>query len=100
MPSEKLLEQLEAVRELLMSDGRSVTQGALCWLLAKGPKIMPVPGARTPKQAEENAGALQFGPLPESVMAEIEEILDRPPEFVHGRSDSAAAEERKSYLRG
>ncbi|EFL89721.1 aldo/keto reductase [Ahrensia sp. R2A130] len=80
VPSEKFMAQLEAVRELLMSDGRTITQGALCWLLAKGPNIVPVPGARTPEQASENAGALEFGPLPNSVMTEIETILDRPPE--------------------
>ena len=99
VPAQKLLTQLAALREMLMSDGRSLTQGALCWLLAKGPNILPVPGARTPQQASENAGALEFDPLPESVMAEIETILERPQEFVHGRSGDDVLEERKSYLR-
>ncbi|MEN0040616.1 MAG: aldo/keto reductase [Pseudomonadota bacterium] len=80
VPSKEFLDQLAAIRELLMTGGRSLTQGALCWLLAKGPNILPVPGARTPEQASENAAALEFGPLPHSVMDEIETILNRPPE--------------------
>ena len=73
-------EMLERVRELLTTGGRTLGQGALCWLLAKGGTIVPVPGARTPQQAEENAGALSHGPLPAEVMAEIETVLDRTPE--------------------
>ena len=66
---------------------------------ATASRVLPVPGARTPQQASENAGALEFDPLPESVMAEIETILERPQEFVHGRSGDDVLEERKSYLR-
>jgi aryl-alcohol dehydrogenase-like predicted oxidoreductase len=80
VPSSEFLKQLETVRDLLTTGGRSVTQGALCWLLAKSPLILPVPGARTPKQAEENAVALSLGPLPQDAMDEIEAVLDRPPE--------------------
>ncbi|TIT90895.1 MAG: aldo/keto reductase, partial [Mesorhizobium sp.] len=32
------------------------------------------------EQAVENAAAMEFGPLSETVMAEIETILQRPPE--------------------
>ncbi|MEL6751848.1 MAG: aldo/keto reductase, partial [Pseudomonadota bacterium] len=80
IPSEAFLAQLDAVRDLLTTGGRSLTQGALGWLLAKGDRILPVPGARTPEQASENARALEFGPLPDSVMAEIEATLERPEE--------------------
>ena len=72
--------QLNAVREILMSDGRTLAQGALCWLLAKSENIVPLPGAKTAAQAEENAGAMEHGPLPDAAMAEIEDILSRPPE--------------------
>lgn len=71
---------MAAVRELLTVGGRTLTQGALCWLLAKGPMILPIPGAKTTAQAIENAAAVVFGPLPESVMEEIETVLQRPPE--------------------
>jgi aryl-alcohol dehydrogenase-like predicted oxidoreductase len=72
--------QLNAVREILMSDGRTLAQGALCWLLAKSENILPLPGAKTVAQAEENAASLEHGPLSEAAMAEIDRILIRPPE--------------------
>lgn len=72
--------QLDSVRELLTTGGRTLTQGALGWLLAKSDNVLPIPGAKTAAQAVENAGAMEFGPLPDTVMAEIETILDRDPE--------------------
>jgi len=65
------------VREILASQGRTVAQGALGWLLAKGVQILPIPGIRTPAQATENAAAAQFGPLEPQQMAEIEQLLGR-----------------------
>lgn len=72
--------QLNVVRDILMSGGRTLAQGALCWLLAKSDTIVPLPGAKTVAQAEENAGAMQFGPLPMDAMLQIEEIVSRPDE--------------------
>lgn len=72
--------KVDAVRELLTTDGRSLAQGALGWLWAKSPSTVPIPGARTPEQATHNAQALSFGPLSEDVMAQIETVIDRPPE--------------------
>lgn len=72
--------RVEAVRDLLTVGGRSLAQGALGWLWAKSQATFPIPGARTPEQALHNAKALEFGALPESVMAEIETVLQRPPE--------------------
>ncbi|MEM7302917.1 MAG: aldo/keto reductase [Pseudomonadota bacterium] len=77
---EELLAKVSAVRELITSGGRTLTQGALCWLVAKSPNTLPIPGAKTAAQAEENASALQFGPLAPDIMQEIEAVLDRPPE--------------------
>ena len=79
-PAEAHLRNLAAIRELLQTDGRTLAQGALCWLLAKSPQNVPVPGARTEKQAIENAGAVAYGPLPDAVMSEIEALMDRAPE--------------------
>ena len=56
--------RLDAVRDLLTSGGRSLTQGALAWLWARSPRTLPIPGFRTVAQVEENAGALEKGPLP------------------------------------
>jgi aryl-alcohol dehydrogenase-like predicted oxidoreductase len=69
--------RLDSIRELLRSDGRTLTQGALAWLWARSPKTLPIPGFRTVAQVEENAGALEKGPLSASTMAAIEEALKR-----------------------
>ncbi len=74
-PDPQLLAKLEAVRELLTSDGRTVVQGALGWIWARAPRVIPIPGFRTVEQVEMNAGALAKGPLPASVMAEIDALL-------------------------
>ena len=67
--------RLDAVRDLLTSGGRTLTQGALAWLWAKSPRTLPIPGFRTVAQVEENAGALEKGPLPDDVMAGIDAAL-------------------------
>ena len=74
-----LLAQLDLVRDLLQTGGRSLTQGALGWLWARAENSIPIPGARTVDQIEGIAGALQFGPLPEEAMTEIEALIDREP---------------------
>ena len=78
--SDGLVAKLDAVRELLTTGGRTLGQGALGWLLAKSPALIPVPGAKTVAQAEENAAAMALGPLPAGVTDEIEALIDRPPE--------------------
>ena len=77
--------QLNVVRELITIDGRTLTQGALCWLLAKSPNALPLPGAKNAAQATENAGAMGHGPLPDAIMAEIETVLDRSLEEIRAR---------------
>jgi aryl-alcohol dehydrogenase-like predicted oxidoreductase len=67
--------RLDAVRNLLFSDGRTLTQGALAWLWARSPRTLPIPGFRTVAQVEENAGALEKGPLSAEVMADIDQAL-------------------------
>lgn len=76
----KYINKLEAVRDLITVGGRTLAQGALCWLLAKSPRTLPLPGAKSAKQAEENSKAIDYGPLPDSIMVEIEAVLKRPPE--------------------
>jgi len=76
-PSPEYLKKIEAVREILTSDGRTLPQGALAWLWARSEQTVPIPGFRTVKQVEENCGALHFGPLENDQMQEIEAILGR-----------------------
>jgi len=71
------LKKMEAIRDVLASRGRSPVQGALCWLWAKSPVMIPIPGFRTETQVIENAGAMQFGPLNDREMKEIDVLLGR-----------------------
>jgi aryl-alcohol dehydrogenase-like predicted oxidoreductase len=73
-------DRLARIRHLLTADGRTLAQGAIAWLWAKSPRTLPIPGFRSVAQVRENAGALEKGPLPEEVMAEIERLIDRQPE--------------------
>jgi len=74
-PNPHFLKKLEAVRDMLQIDGRTLVQGALAWLWAKSGNAIPVPGARTVDQIEGIAGALRFGPLPTSVVREIDDLI-------------------------
>ena len=71
------LEQVEALREVLSQGGRTLAQGALGWIWARSERTVPIPGARTVNQIEENAGAMDFGPLTPAQMQEIDHILER-----------------------
>jgi aryl-alcohol dehydrogenase-like predicted oxidoreductase len=76
-PKPEFLDKLNAVREILTSQGRSLVQGALAWIWAKSDKTIPIPGFKTVAQAEENCAALQFGPLTPAEMLEIDKLLGR-----------------------
>jgi aryl-alcohol dehydrogenase-like predicted oxidoreductase len=74
------LTRLDKVRELLTTGGRTLTQGALAYLWALDPSIIPLPGARTPEQAAEHAAAIPFGPLPDTTRQEIDDLMSDSPE--------------------
>ncbi|MGM0675584.1 MAG: aldo/keto reductase [Spirochaetota bacterium] len=76
-PQPEWLDKLARIRELLTADGRTLSQGAIGWLWARTGKTIPIPGFRTPSQVEENAAALERGPLAPEVFAEIEKLLER-----------------------
>jgi aryl-alcohol dehydrogenase-like predicted oxidoreductase len=71
------LARLEAIREVLISGGRTLAQGALAWLWGRSQKTVPIPGFKTVAQVEENAGAMRYGPLTAAQMAEIDALLGR-----------------------
>ena len=52
-----------------------MAQGALCWLWGKSGNAIPIPGFKTVKQAEENAGAMAFGPLSKAQMDEVDRLI-------------------------
>jgi len=76
-PNPDFLIQLQAIREILTSGGRSLAQGALAWLWARSDKTLPIPGFRTVAQVTDNAGAMQFGALHADQMREIDVLLGR-----------------------
>ena len=47
----------------------------MCWLLARSPRLVPIPGAQTIDQAIENAAALDHGPLTTDEMTAIDAAL-------------------------
>lgn len=74
-PVPEFLKALDSVREILTSNGRTPVQGALAWIWGRSTSTIPVPGFKTVKQAEENARAMEFGPLTQDQMKEIDRIL-------------------------
>ncbi len=78
-----VLRRLDAIRAVLVQDGRTLAQAALGWIWARSDKTIPIPGFRTVAQVEENAGALRRGPLSREQMGQIAALL---------RMDAARAE--------
>jgi aryl-alcohol dehydrogenase-like predicted oxidoreductase len=75
-PTAEGLRRLAAVRDVLTSDGRTLAQGALGWLWAVAGNTVPIPGFKGMRQAEENAGALAFGPLSPDQLAQVDAVLE------------------------
>jgi len=71
------LDQLDKIRDILTSNGRSLVQGALAWIWARSEKTIPIPGFKTVAQVEENAKAMELGPLTPEQMQKIDVILGR-----------------------
>ncbi|MEM2088003.1 MAG: aldo/keto reductase [Thermoproteota archaeon] len=74
-PTPEFVKKLEQIKQILTEDGRTLVQGAIGWIWAKSPMTIPIPGFKTVKQVEENAKALEHGPLKPSQMKAIDEIL-------------------------
>ncbi|MFD2763334.1 aldo/keto reductase [Micromonospora eburnea] len=74
-PTPEWSARVAEIRAALTADGRTLTQGALGWLLARSPRTVPIPGCRTVAQAAENFATLALGPLPAEAFAEVERLL-------------------------
>jgi aryl-alcohol dehydrogenase-like predicted oxidoreductase len=74
-----VVERLDAIREILTTDGRTLAQGALAWIWARSERTIPIPGFRTWTQVEQNIQALDFGPLTSEQMAQLDTLLERNP---------------------
>ena len=74
-PEPEFLKVLDSLKEILTSNGRTLVQGSLAWIWGKSGSTIPIPGFKTIKQVEENAKAMEFGPLSQDQMNEIDQIL-------------------------
>jgi len=70
-----ILEVLEQLLVHLTSDGRTPAQGAVGWVWARSEQTIPIPGFGTAAQIEDNAKAMEFGPLGAEQMQAIEDLL-------------------------
>jgi aryl-alcohol dehydrogenase-like predicted oxidoreductase len=69
------LRQIDLVRALLTQDGRSLAQAALGYIWARSRATVPIPGFKSVRQVEENAGAMEFGPISRELVMQVHEIL-------------------------
>lgn len=70
-----ILDRLEQLHDILTSGGRTPAQGALAWIWARSSKTVPIPGIKSIAQLQENAAAMDFGPLGGTEMAHVEDML-------------------------
>ena len=76
IPADRL-KQVDALREVLTARGHTLAQASLAYIWALDERMVPIPGFKTIQQVEENAGALELGPLSKEQMHQINEILGR-----------------------
>ncbi|MEJ2578700.1 MAG: aldo/keto reductase, partial [Kineosporiaceae bacterium] len=65
----------ERVREIADRVGSTPARVALAWLLAQGPQVVPIPGTKTLRYLEDNAGAATVG-LSGADLADLDALPD------------------------
>jgi aryl-alcohol dehydrogenase-like predicted oxidoreductase len=73
----KRLKIVDEIQDILTSNGRTMAQGALAYIWALDERMVPIPGFKSVQQVKDNAGAMQFGPLTESAVKEIQTIVGK-----------------------
>ncbi|MHA2250574.1 MAG: aldo/keto reductase [Candidatus Kariarchaeaceae archaeon] len=68
--------KLEILREISADEGRTLVQGILGWLLATSNTTVPIPGAKSVQQIEENARTLEFGPLSSEHVQQVNDLFE------------------------
>jgi aryl-alcohol dehydrogenase-like predicted oxidoreductase len=69
---QKIEPVVSQLRQLGEKYGRTPAQIALNWLIAQS-GVIPIPGAKTAKQTQENAGALDWKLSPQEIL-HLEEV--------------------------
>ncbi len=72
---ERLLKTVEALREVFTSGGRSMAQGAIAYIWGLDERMVPIPGFKTVQQVKDNAGAMQYGPLDQVQVEQVQAIV-------------------------
>ncbi len=73
----KRLKVVDEIRDILTSNGRTMAQGALAYIWGLDERMVPIPGFKSVKQVQDNAGALEFGPLTEAQVKEVQSIVGK-----------------------
>jgi len=73
----KRLQVVDEIRDILTSKGRTMAQGALAYIWSLDERMVPIPGLKSVKQVQDNAGAMEFGPLTEAQVKEIQTIVGK-----------------------
>lgn len=73
----KRLKLVDDLRDIFTSNGRTMAQGALAYIWALDEHMVPIPGFKSVKQVQDNAGALEFGPLTDAQLKEIQSIVGK-----------------------
>jgi aryl-alcohol dehydrogenase-like predicted oxidoreductase len=71
----KRLNIVDGIRDILTSNGRTMAQGALAYIWALDGRMVPIPGFKSVRQVTENAGAMQYGPLTQAQVKEVQTIV-------------------------
>ena len=71
------LKIVDEIRDILTSNGRTMAQGALAYIWALDERMGPIPGFKSVQQVTDNAGALEFGPLTEGQVQEIQSAVGK-----------------------
>jgi aryl-alcohol dehydrogenase-like predicted oxidoreductase len=71
----KRLQSVDDIKDILTSNGRTMAQGALAYIWALDERMVPIPGFKSVQQVKDNAGAMEFGPLTDAQVKEIQEIV-------------------------
>ena len=72
------LARVDAVRDVLTSDGRTLVQGALAYVWGRSARAIALPGVRTAAQARDLAGALEHGALSADQVAQVDALAGAP----------------------
>jgi aryl-alcohol dehydrogenase-like predicted oxidoreductase len=73
----KRLKAVDEICDILTSNGRTMAQGALAYIWVLDERMVPIPGFKSMQQVKDNAGALEFGPLTEAQVKEIQTIVGK-----------------------